>query len=160
MPPEVLEGLLVLGGQAGAELDEVRARDRIGCFPGFSAERTRVACGQRRVAAHAEVVLHPALGRQAVVVPSHRIEHGASAHPLKPRDDVGVRVREHVADVQRAADGRRRRVDRVDLGAWPAIDRTGRRRALPSASSISLRDLRVRACPGQQSDGKGPDLRA
>ena len=70
---------------------------------------------QRRVAAHAVVVLHAALGGQAVVVPAHRVEDLAAAHALEPGDDVGVRVGEHVADVQRAGHRRRRRVDRVDL---------------------------------------------
>ena len=70
---------------------------------------------QRRIAAHAVVVLHAALGRQAVVVPPHRIEHRLAAHALKARDEVGVREREDVADVQRSADGRRRRVDRKHL---------------------------------------------
>ena len=70
---------------------------------------------QRRIAPDAVVVLHAPLGRQPVVVPPHRVEHDLSAHALKARDEVGVRVREHVADVQGAADGRRRRVDRIDL---------------------------------------------
>ena len=75
----------------------------------------RRVVGQRRVAADAVVVLHPTLGRQPVVVPPHRVEHLAAAHPLVARDQVGVRVGEHVPDVQRPADRRRRRVDRVDL---------------------------------------------
>src|SRR5690606_20791655 len=52
---------------------------------------------------------------QAVVVPAHRVEHLAAAHPLEARGDVGVGVGEHVPDVQRAADGRRRGVDREDV---------------------------------------------
>ena len=83
-----------------------------GCFAGLSRRHERRIVRQRRIAAHAVVVLHAALGRQSVVVPSHRIEHRLAAHPLKPRDDVGVGVREDVADVERPADGRRRRVDR------------------------------------------------
>ena len=82
---------------------------------GFSGGREVRVVRQRRVAAHAEVVLHPALGRQAVVVPAHRVEHLLAAHPLVARDQVGVRVGEHVPDVQRARDGRRGSVDRVDL---------------------------------------------
>ena len=68
-----------------------------------------------RIAAHAVVILHAALSRQPVVVPSHRIEQLAAAHALEAGDDVGVGERKHMTDVQRPADGRRRRVDRVDL---------------------------------------------
>ena len=135
--PQVLERLLVLGGQPRAQLDEVRTRHRDRLLAGLVRRLERRIVRQRRIAADAEVVLHAALGRQAVVVPSHRIEHGLAAHPLEARDDVGVGVGEDVADVQRAADRRRRRVDRVDLGARPACDRSGRRRRLPSARSIS-----------------------
>ena len=67
--------------------------------------------GLRRVAPHAVVVLHAALGRQAVVVPPHRVEDGLAAHALVAGDGVGVGVAEHVAHVQRSADGGRRRVD-------------------------------------------------
>ncbi len=87
----------------------------IGCLPGLSGGTKRRIVRQRRIAAHAVVVLHAALGRQAVVVPAHRIEHGLAAHALEARDDIGVRVREHVADVERPADRRRRCIDRIDL---------------------------------------------
>ena len=118
----------------------------IGCFAGFVRRLERGIVGQRRIAAHAEVVLHAPLGRQAVVVPSHRIEHGLAAHALEARDDVGVRVGEDVADVERAADGRRRRVDRVDLRSRAAVDRTVDAVAAPSAPSILPRALRARVC--------------
>src|SRR5205823_9306649 len=72
---------------------------------------------QTGLAAHAEVVLHAAFGRQAVVVPADRIEHLAPAHPLVARDDVGMGVGEHVPDVQRSARGQGRRVDGVDVPA-------------------------------------------
>src|SRR5258708_32077740 len=62
-------------------------------------------------------VLPPPLGWQAVVVPSHGIEHSLPAHALEAGEDIGVGVRKHVADVQRAADGRRRRVDRIHVRA-------------------------------------------
>ena len=52
---------------------------------------------QGRVAAHAVVVLHPALGRQAVVVPADRVEDVLAAHPLVAGDQVGVGVGEHCA---------------------------------------------------------------
>ena len=74
-------------------------------FGGVAPER-RLEAGvvrRRRVAAHAEVVLDAALGRQAVVVPAHRVEDLLAAHALEAGDDVGVGVAEHVADVQRPA---------------------------------------------------------
>ena len=54
----------------------------------------------RRVAAHAVKVLYPALGRQAVVVPSDRIEDVLASHPLEARNQIGVGVGEDMADVQ------------------------------------------------------------
>ena len=110
--PQLLEDPLVVLGQAIAQLDEVGARHR---QRRLRRLRRRLEVGQvrqRRVAAHAVVVLHAALGWQAVVVPPHRVKHRLAAHPLETGDDVGVGVREDVADVERAADGRRRRVDR------------------------------------------------
>ena len=115
--PELLEGLLVFRRQPRTELDEVRARHRHRRLGRLRRRLERRIVGQRRVAPHAVVVLHAALGRQTVVVPSHRIEDGLAAHALKVRDQVGMRVREAVADVQRSADRRRWRVDREDLSA-------------------------------------------
>jgi hypothetical protein len=120
--PERLELLLVLSGEPHAQLDKVPAADRL-LVGGADAlavgalERRRVPLDvrQRRVAAHAEVVLDAALGRQAVVVPPHRVEDLKAAHALEPGHDVGVRVGEDVPDVQRARDRRRRGVDRVHL---------------------------------------------
>jgi hypothetical protein len=114
--PELLEDLLVLLDEPLAQLDEVRPAHR------HLLLRVRLLrwgvvldVGQRRVAAHAVVVLHPALGRQAVVVPAHRVEDGLATHPLVARDEVGVCVGEDVPDVQAAAHGGRRGVDGVDL---------------------------------------------
>ena len=72
---------------------------------------------QGGVAPDAEIVLHPPLGWQAVVIPSHRIEDALASHPLVTGDQIRVGVREDMAYVQAAADRRRRGVDRVDLGA-------------------------------------------
>ncbi len=118
--PEIFEDLLVLGRQPGAELDEVRARHGDWLLAGLVRRRERGVVGKRRIAPHTEVVLHAPLGREAVVVPTHRIEHRLAAHPLKASDDIGVRVGEDVADVERAADRRGRRIDREDLRARPA----------------------------------------
>ena len=65
------------------------------------AARSRASYGTCRVAAHPVVVLHPALGRQPVVVPADRVEHVLAAHPLVAGDQVGVGVGEHVSHVQR-----------------------------------------------------------
>ena len=88
-----------------AQLDEVGPRDgdRLGRDGPPGGSKAGVV-GQRRVAADPVVVLDPALGRQAVVVPAHRVEHRPPAHPLEAGEDVGVAVGEDVADVQRPAD--------------------------------------------------------
>ena len=116
--PELLEDDLVLNGEALAEFDEVLAGDR-DLLLGIRIDRRfegRVV-REAGVAADAVVVLHAALGRQAVVVPAHRVENLEAAHALVAGDAVGVRVREHVPDMQGAADRRRGSVDRVDVGA-------------------------------------------
>ena len=149
--PERLERLLVGLRQRQAQLDEVRPRDGYGFLPTLlcveppatlraieqSSHEVGVV-GHRRVAAHAEVVLHAPLGRQAVVVPAHRVEHGLAAHPLIARDRVGVRVGEDVPDVQRPADRRRRRVDREDPLAWGAAVEAVDAIALPRRAPLLL----------------------
>ncbi len=115
--PEMFEGLLVFDRQARAELDEVRTRYRDRWLRRLRRRRKRRVVRQRGVAAHTVIVLHAPFGRQAVVVPSHRIEHRFAPHPLESRDEVRVGVREDVAHVQRAADRGRRRVDGEDVGA-------------------------------------------
>src|SRR5262245_6187896 len=87
---------------------------------------------QRRIAAYAVVVLHPPLRRKPVVVPSHRIEHGFAAHAMKAGNDVGMRVGKHVADVKRAADCRRRGIDREDVRPQPAAIEAVRAGFLPA----------------------------
>ena len=115
--PQVLEDLLVLLDEDLAELDEVGSADRqLALGVGLVGRGEVGVVGQRRVAPDPVVVLHPALGRQPVVVPPHRVEHGLAPHPLVARHQVGVGVGEHVAHVQRPGDGRRGSVDRVDLG--------------------------------------------
>ncbi len=118
----VLEGHLVLDREDVAQLDEVGPADRdlvggldrlaVGTLVRRAELRVVV---QGRVAADPVVVLHAALGRQAVVVPPDRVEHLVARHPLVAGDAVGLRVAEHVADVQRARRGGRGRVDRPDL---------------------------------------------
>ena len=114
--PEVLEGGLVDLGQLVAECDEVGPADRQLPLRIGVLRRGEVGVVRHsRVAPYAVVVLHPALGGQAVVVPADRVEDVLAAHPLVARDQVGVGVGEHVPDVQRARDRRRRGVDAVDL---------------------------------------------
>lgn len=112
--PQRLELSLVFDGEALAQLHEVLTGNRLLIA---SLDRLAVAAhvrglevgivGQRRIHAHAEVVLHAALGGQAVVVPTHRVEHGLADHALVAGHDVSVRVGENMADVQGA--GYRRR---------------------------------------------------
>ena len=88
----------------------------MGCLGGCAGGANAGSHGAR-IAPHPVVALHAPLGRQAVVVPPHWVEHGLPTHPLETRDEVGVREGEHVADVERPADGRRRRVDREHFAA-------------------------------------------
>ena len=117
----MLERLLVFRGQLLAQLDEVRTGNRHRSFSAFVPFRQRRhergIEGQGRIASHAEVVLDSTLGRQPVVVPAHRVKHGTPPHAVKPRDDVRVGVRKDMADVQRATDGGRRRIDGKNLVA-------------------------------------------
>ncbi len=115
--PQLLELLLVLDDELVAQRDEVLAADREGALVGLLRRDEVRVVRQRRIAAHAVVVLHPALGGQTVVVPTHRVEDLGAAHPAKAGDRVGLRVPEHRAHVERPAHRRRRGVDRVDLGA-------------------------------------------
>lgn len=63
-----------------------------------------------------EFLLDKALGRQAVVVEAHRVKNILPAHPLEPRDKLGLRVAHHMALVKVIGrDIRRRRVDGKDL---------------------------------------------
>ena len=120
--PEGFELRLVLLGQLPAQLDEIAPRDRnlVGVLDRLAVAavvgRDEIGVvGQRRVAAHAVVVLHPPLGGQAVVVPAHRVEDRLAAHALVAGHRVGVGVGEDVAHVQGAGHGGRGSVDRVDV---------------------------------------------
>ena len=137
--PHQLEGALVLLGQAQAQLHEVRPRNRHPvALGGLGRGLEAGVVGDRRVTADAVVVLHPALGRKPVVVPAHRVEDLAAAHPHEAGHGVGVGVGEDVTDVQRSADRGRRGVDRVDL-AWRRRGRSGRCRTHPRRRSTSPR---------------------
>ena len=118
--PQGLELLLILGGELFAQLDEVLAGDRhlvLGVdLLAVGAFERRLEIGivlQRCIHAHAVVVLHTALGRQAVVVPTHRVEHVVAVHALETCDHIGVGVGEHVAHMQMARNGGRRGIDGV-----------------------------------------------
>ncbi len=126
--PDVFELLLVLDGQALTQLDEVAARDRqlvcglaAGVVAALERRDKRGVVGERRVDANAVVVLHPALGGQAVVVPAHRVEDRFALHTLVARDEVHVRVAEHVTDVQASRGRRRRGVHGEDVLAGGAL---------------------------------------
>lgn len=111
------KSLLVDGGQPVAQLDKVAPADgrKISAACRNCTRRLKIGlpCGIR-VAAHAVVILDPAFGRQAVIVPAHGIEHSLAAHALKARNDIGVGVTEHVPDMQSAGGSARRCVDGIN----------------------------------------------
>ena len=116
--PQIFEGHLVDGGQFVAEVHEVAAADRHLAFRVRLLRRGEVrVVRQGRIAAHPVVVLHATLGGQAVVIPTHGVEHTFAAHALVARDQVGVGVAEHVSHVQRSRNRGRRGVDAEHLVA-------------------------------------------
>src|SRR5579859_8092021 len=93
-PPDGLETVLSLLDQLQAACDELLAV-HLGRFA-------------------ANGLFDEALGGQAIVVEAHRIEDTLAAHPVVTRDYIGLGVGIAVADVKRAGDGQRWRVDGVD----------------------------------------------
>ena len=132
-----------------AQLHEVapRHRDLLGARAGRRHERRVV--GQRGVAPDVEVVLHPALGRQAVVVPPDRVEHLLAAHALEPRDRVGVGERADVPDMQLPADRQRRGVDGEDIATRGGAVKRVLHPTLPTCATTSPRCRQARACPAR-----------
>ena len=124
-----LEGLLVLGGHALAELDEVGARNQTHrLLAPLRAGRLNLESlfvRLLRIATNVEEILDTALGGQPVVVPTDGIEDVHPGHPLLADHHISVGVGEDVADVERARDGRGRRIDHEGLRPWaigiPAI---------------------------------------
>ena len=147
--PELLEGLLVLGRERLAQLDEVAPGDGPGRCGRLCGRREVGVVGEGGVAGHAVEVLDPPLGGQAVVVPAHRVEDLGAPHAPIAGDRVGVGVGEDVADVEGARHRRRRGVDGVDLrpglGAVEAVGAAPVPRPRPSAA----RGRRGRACRAQ-----------
>ena len=122
-PPQILEGLLVDVGQFVAEGDEIAPADPHLVLRVDLGRRHEVrVVRDARVAAHAVEVLHPALGRQPVVVPADRIEDVQAGHPPVAGDQIGMGVGEHVPDVQRSGHRRRRGIDAEDLGPGAGPD--------------------------------------
>jgi hypothetical protein len=122
-PPQVAERLFVPLRHLAAQLDEVLPRDAEGVLfpPGGVGlrEGKRGIVGEPRIAAHVEVVLHPPLGGQAVVVPSHGVIDVLPAHALRAYDDVRVGIAEDVAYVQRPGNGGRGGVDHEGVVPGP-----------------------------------------
>ena len=119
--PDVFELLLVFDRQLLAQFDEVATANRqlVGglralVVAAFERGREVRLIGERRVAANAVVVLHATLGRQAVVIPAHRVKHFEPLHALVTSDTVGVRVAEDVTNVQRPRSRWRRGINRED----------------------------------------------
>src|SRR4029077_14390269 len=105
--------------------------------------------GQRRIAPHVVVVLHPALGRQPVVVPPDRVEHTPAAHALVPRGEVGVAERADVPDVQLPADGQRGSVDGENLTTRRGAVKLVLRPKSPTGETTCPRCRQARACPAR-----------
>jgi hypothetical protein len=124
--PEILEGLLVLGGEGQAQLDEVRPGDPTGRL--LPRRLVRHGKGEARLVGNARltpdvvVVLDPALGGKAVVVPPHRVEAVLPGHSVEAGKHVGLRVAEHVADVERARHRRGWSVDHVARGVGVLVE--------------------------------------
>ena len=103
----------------------VKLRRDTGCLALHRRGELRLI-GQRRIAAHPVMALHPAFGGQPVVVPSHRIEHRHAPHALETRDHIGLHVAEDASHVQLAACRGRGSVDRVHpVGGRVAIKAVG-----------------------------------
>ena len=160
---QVLERLLIRNGEPVAEVDEVPTADAdglvlVGPLQGGDVERGNVR--EQRIAANAEVVLHSPLRREAVVVPPDRVEDLLAAHPLVASDQVGVRVRHHVPDVEAAAHGGWRCVDREDLVAGPRPVEAVGTGGLPPLPPLRfqaverrlLRNLHARECSEQRTE--------
>ncbi len=96
-----------------------------------AGRRTTGRLRKARIAEHAVVVLDPPLGRQPVVVESHRIEDLVAPHPPVAGHGVGVGVGEDVPDVQLPRHRGRRGVDGEDA---PTAGPSGRRRRSPPRS--------------------------
>ena len=128
-PPQVLEHLLVLQGELVAQGHEVGPGDGDRVLVGLCRRHEVRVVREAWVAADPEVVLHPALSRETVVVPAHRVEDLPAAHPVEPGHGVGVGVGEHVADMERTRHGGRRGVDGEHLlaggGAVEGVDALG-----------------------------------
>jgi hypothetical protein len=155
--PQVLEGLLVLDGQGEAQLDEVRARDPTSRLLSRRLVRHRQVetrlVGNARLAPDVVVVLDPALGGKAVVVPPHRVEDVLPAHPVEAGEHVGLRVAEDVADVERARHRRRWSVDHVARGVGVLVESVDALlRPLAAPPLLGLLRVEVRA-QGARVDG-------
>src|SRR5262249_41465803 len=147
--PRLLERLLVQVGEPVAQFDEVTAGDGhlVAAVAGRRGELRVV--GQRWVAPHVVVVLHPALGRQPVVVPPDRVEHLPAAHPLVPRGEVGVAEGAGVPDVQPPADGQRGSVDGVNLATRRGAVKLVLRPRSPTGETTCPRCRQAKACPAR-----------
>ena len=124
---------------SSSAVSSVAQRDEVGPAHGdvvlarLVGQREVRVVGERRVARHPEVVLHPALGGQPVVVPAHRVEELPAPHPPVAGDGVGLHVAEDRSHVERARHGRWGGVDGEDLGAAGTVLEAVRARLLPGS---------------------------
>ena len=121
--------------------------------PSAAARTTGRTASQ--VAPHAVVVLHPALGRQAVVVPPHRVETPCRAC-AGSGEQVGVGVAGDVADVQAARHGRAAGCRSTRRRPGRRCGRSGRRRRAASPRPSAPRSRRGSAPRAPVGSARSP----
>ena len=157
---QALEGLLVLGRDALAELDEVRARDQarrlLADLRGGGLDLEPLLVPRVGVAAHVEVVLDAPLGGEPVVVPADGVVDVLAAHATVAGQHVGVRVGEDVADVEGARHRGGRGVDHEGLVPRAVRVPAVHAAALPLLVPAGLRGRRVEVL-GERGGVDGTD---
>ncbi|CAI8365934.1 MAG: Uncharacterised protein [Cellulomonadaceae bacterium TMED98] len=122
--PEVFELFFVFDGEGFTELNKVPPTNRhglvvFGAFSPLKRGSEGAVVGEGGVASHPVVVLHPALGRQPVIVPPHGVEDFLAPHALVSGLQVHMGVAEDVANMQTAGGSGWRSVDGEDAVGAP-----------------------------------------
>ncbi|CQB85757.1 Uncharacterised protein [Chlamydia trachomatis] len=118
--PQSFKKLLILRSQALTKLNKVLSayRNLILSFNllAFSAFKRRLKIRvilQRSIHSHTVIVLHAAFCWQAVIIPTHWVENVKTLHTLISRNNIRMRVRKYVTNVQVATNGWRWSIDRI-----------------------------------------------
>ena len=135
-------------------------------FRWFAAKRWLKSglIGLGRVASDPKIILDSPLGGQTVVIPTHWIKYGLTAHALKPRDEVGVGVAEHMPHMQRSTHCGRWGINGEHLiaggGAIKGVDAIGFPLGSPAVLDAVEGRLIGKSCHGPQGYGMAqPDRR-